>query len=42
MGKPVGTGPFRLGKWGAPRSIVLERNPSFRDEFYDAQPATDD
>ena len=37
MGKPVGTGPFRLGIVGRASSIVLERNPGFRDEFYDAR-----
>ena len=42
MGKPVGTGPFRLAKWARSSKIVLERNPTFRDEFYDATPATDD
>ena len=42
MGKPVGTGPFRLAKWVRSSKIELERNPTFRDEFYDATPATDD
>jgi ABC-type transport system substrate-binding protein len=42
MGKPVGTGPFRLADWKRGSSIVLERNPGFRDEFYDAQPAAED
>jgi ABC-type transport system substrate-binding protein len=42
MGKPVGTGPFRLFSWTRASRIVLERNPAFRDEFYDGQPAADD
>lgn len=42
MAKPVGTGPFRLTSWRRGSSIVLERNPGFRDEFYDAQPSPDD
>jgi ABC-type transport system substrate-binding protein len=42
MSKPVGTGPFRLAAWKRASSIVLERNPGYRDEFYDAQPAPDD
>ncbi len=42
MGHPVGTGPFRLVQWKRSSRIVLERNPTFRDEFYDAQPAGDD
>jgi len=42
MARPVGTGPFRLAAWTRASRIVLERNPTFRDEFYDAQPAADD
>ena len=42
MAHPVGTGPFRLGQWRRSSFIVLERNPTFRDEFYDAQPPADD
>jgi ABC-type transport system substrate-binding protein len=39
---PVGTGPFRLKQWRRASLIVLEKNPEYRDEFYDAQPAADD
>jgi ABC-type transport system substrate-binding protein len=39
---PVGTGPFRLAQWRRSSLIVLERNPAFRDQFYDAEPAADD
>jgi ABC-type transport system substrate-binding protein len=42
MGHPVGTGPFRLVEWRRSSRIVLERNPAFRDEFYDAQPGPTD
>ena len=42
MGKPVGTGPFRLVSWKRASSIVLERNPGYREELYDAEPAADD
>ncbi len=42
MARPVGTGPFRLAQWRRASFIVLERNPTFRDEFYDATPAADD
>jgi ABC-type transport system substrate-binding protein len=42
MGKPVGTGPFRLVQWKRSSRIVLERNPTFREEFYDAAPPADD
>jgi ABC-type transport system substrate-binding protein len=39
---PVGTGPFRLKQWRRSSLIVLERNPSYREVRYDAQPAADD
>lgn len=42
MSKPVGTGPFRLASWTRASRIVLERNPTFRDEFYEAEPPPDD
>jgi ABC-type transport system substrate-binding protein len=39
---PVGTGPFRLASWRRSSQMVLERNPNFREEFYDGLPAADD
>lgn len=39
---PVGTGPFRLAEWRRSSRIVLERNPTFREMFYDAEPNADD
>ena len=39
---PVGTGPFRLVQWRRSSLIVLERNPTYREVFYDAWPAADD
>ena len=39
---PVGTGPYRLVQWRRSSFIALERNPRFRDEFYDEQPAAGD
>jgi len=39
---PVGTGPFRLKQWRRSSLIVLERNPFFREERWDAEPAPDD
>ncbi|MBA2271422.1 MAG: bicyclomycin resistance protein, partial [Chthoniobacterales bacterium] len=37
---PVGTGPFRLAQWVRTSRIVLERNPTYRDEIYEfAAPA---
>jgi ABC-type transport system substrate-binding protein len=39
---PVGTGPYRLTFWKRTSKMVFERNPNFREEYYDAQPAADD
>ena len=39
---PVGTGPFRLLQWRRSSLIVLEKNPAYREVFYDAEPAPDD
>jgi ABC-type transport system substrate-binding protein len=42
MDHPVGTGPFRLADWRRSSRIVLERNPTYRDDRYDAEPNADD
>jgi ABC-type transport system substrate-binding protein len=39
---PVGTGPFLLKQWRRSSLIVLERNPTYREVRYDAEPAADD
>ena len=39
---PVGTGPFKLVQWRRSSQIVLERNPSYREQLWDADPAPDD
>ncbi|HSB25432.1 MAG TPA: ABC transporter substrate-binding protein [Burkholderiaceae bacterium] len=39
---PVGTGPFKLKSWRRSSEIVLERNPDYRERYYDAEPAPDD
>jgi len=42
MAHPVGTGPFVLKSWRRSSLIVLEKNPGYRERFYDAEPAADD
>ena len=42
MEHPVGTGPFLLKEWRRSSKIVLERNPRYRERFYDAEPNADD
>jgi ABC-type transport system substrate-binding protein len=42
MEHPVGTGPFRLVTWRRSSQIVLERNPNYREDLYDAEPSADD
>jgi ABC-type transport system substrate-binding protein len=39
---PVGTGPYRLTFWKRSSKMVLEASPSFREEYFDGQPAADD
>ncbi len=39
---PVGTGPFRLGAWRRSSQIVLERNPTYRERLWHAEPLPDD
>ena len=38
MANPVGTGPYRLVDWRRSSRIVLERNPGYRDDYYNEQP----
>ena len=42
MEHPVGTGPFVLSAWRRSSLITLDRNPGYRERYYDAQPAADD
>ncbi len=39
---PVGTGPYRLAFWKRSSKMVFEPSPSFREEYFDGDPAPDD
>jgi ABC-type transport system substrate-binding protein len=39
---PVGTGPFRLTFWKRSSKMVLEKNPGYREEYWDAEPPKGD
>jgi ABC-type transport system substrate-binding protein len=39
---PVGTGPYRLAFWKRSSRIVLEASPTYREDYFDGQPAPDD
>ncbi|MFL5506081.1 MAG: ABC transporter substrate-binding protein, partial [Gemmatimonadales bacterium] len=39
---PVGTGPYRMAFWKRSSKMVFERNPNFREEYFDGQPEPDD
>ncbi|MCZ8075955.1 MAG: ABC transporter substrate-binding protein, partial [Paucibacter sp.] len=41
MEHPVGTGAWRLAEWRRSSRIVLEKNPNYREEFYQEQPPAD-
>lgn len=42
MAHPVGTGPYRLKSWRRSSRIVLDRNPGYRERYFDADPPADD
>ena len=42
MANPVGTGPYRLKEWRRGQRIVLEANPTFREELYPESNHPDD
>jgi ABC-type transport system substrate-binding protein len=39
---PVGTGPFVLKQWRRSSLIVLEKNPGYRERYYESEPRPDD
>ena len=42
MEHPVGTGPFKLDQWTRSSKITFVKNPNFREEYYEAEPPTND
>ena len=42
MAHPVGTNAFRLADWRRSSRMVLERNPNYREDYYEAQPPEGD
>ena len=42
MEHPVGTGPFKLARWKRSSLIVLDKNPGYRDQYYDEEAPADD
>ncbi len=42
MEHPVGTGPFKLDQWTRSSKMTFVKNPNFREEYYEAEPAADD
>ena len=41
MEHPVGTNAWKLAEWRRSSRIVLDKNPNYRDEFYNEQPPAD-
>lgn len=39
---PVGTGPFKLAEWRRSSRIVLDKNPNYREVFYNEEAPADD
>jgi len=42
MAHPVGTNAFRLADWRRSSRMVLERNPNYREDFFEARPPEGD
>jgi ABC-type transport system substrate-binding protein len=39
---PVGTGPYRMKFWKRSSKMVFEKNPNFREEYFDGEPEAGD
>ncbi|HLX22575.1 MAG TPA: ABC transporter substrate-binding protein [Usitatibacter sp.] len=39
---PVGTGAYRLAFWKRASKMVFEKNPGYREEYFDGEPGADD
>lgn len=42
VNSPVGTGPFRLKEWSKRWRLILERNPTYREDLYPSEGAPGD
>ena len=42
MEHPVGTGPYKLGAWARSSRISFDRNPNYRDDYYNEDAPADD
>src|SRR5258708_28091488 len=42
MEHPVGTNAYRLAQWKRSSRVVLERNPNYREHYYDLEASADD
>lgn len=42
MEHPVGTGPFMVSEWKRSSKITFVRNPNFREDYFEAEPAPGD
>ncbi len=42
MENPVGSGPYKLAAWRRASKIVLEKNPTYRERYFDGTPSEGD
>ncbi|WP_171093434.1 ABC transporter substrate-binding protein [Usitatibacter rugosus] len=41
-GHPIGTGPFLLREWVRGSRVVLDANPTYREDYFDGEPGPDE